>query len=524
MKHNTWLKGLVAVVLSGAMLLSVTGCDDKTVYQANDTDLSSLNVTESSPFYFGTTDREVNGAVEVHDPSTFKDPNSDYYYCYSTDSTMSGNPSRGMGVQIRRSTDLVNWEYVGHALDDASISEARVMADGSNNTGFWAPSISYVNGEYRLYYSVSSFGSARSRIYLAVSSSPEGPFTNRGLVVDTWKNTTGSGPNGIDPYYTESKDGTPYLVYGSFFGGIYLKELNADGTAVDSDTSGLLTDYYGTLLARREGNALDGPEGASLIYNEDTGYYYLFLSYGYLGDTYDIRVARSEEITGPYVDYLGNEMTATGQVTTGTKLAASYQFTASSPGGGDQPEVMTSWSWNGFIGPGHGEPFYDDTTGTWYFASHIRDGADCYKTIDNGNQETWYMHYLSVRELVWVDGWPCLSPEMVYPNEAAGQVVSGSLLEGNWETLQFDSLQNDMVYSVHSELGEYKDGGGSVTIGEEKGNYTYDESNGSLVITLDNGTTINAKVLPCWDFENWKVSMVFTGIDNNGITHWGKFC
>ena len=134
------------------------------------------------------------------------------------------------------------------------------------------------------------------------------------------------------------------------------------------------------------------------------------------------------------------------------------------------------------------------------------------------------MHYLSVRELVWVDGWPCLSPEMVYPNEAADQVVSGSLLEGNWETLQFDSLQNDMVYSVHSELGAYKDGGGSATIGEEKGNYTYDESNGSLVITLDNGTTINAKVLPCWDFENWKVSMVFTGIDNNGITHWGKFC
>lgn len=72
MKHYTWLKGLVAVVLSGAMLLSVTGCDDKTVYQANDTDLSSLNVTESSPFYFGTTDREVNGAVEVHDPSTLQ--------------------------------------------------------------------------------------------------------------------------------------------------------------------------------------------------------------------------------------------------------------------------------------------------------------------------------------------------------------------------------------------------------------------------------------------------------------------
>ena len=77
MKHKTWLKGLVALTLSASMLISVTGCDDNTtVYQANDTDLSSLGVTESSPFYFGTKDRDVFGPVEVHDPSTFKDPNS----------------------------------------------------------------------------------------------------------------------------------------------------------------------------------------------------------------------------------------------------------------------------------------------------------------------------------------------------------------------------------------------------------------------------------------------------------------
>ena len=335
MKQKSLFKGLVALTLSAAMLLCVTGCDDNTtVYQPSDTDLSSLSVTEPSPFYFGTKDRDVNGLVEVHDPSTFKDPNSEYYYCYSTDSTMSGNPNRGVGIQIRRSSNLTDWEYIGHALDDASVAEARVLPDGSYNTGFWAPSIAYVNGEYRLYYSVSTFGAATSRIYLAVSSSPEGPFTNRGLVVDTWKNTSGSGPNGIDPYYVEDKDGKPYLVYGSFFGGIYIKELKEDGTAVDNDTSGLLRAYYGTRLAIRETNALDGPEGASIIYNEDTGYYYLFLSYGYLGDTYDIRVARSEEITGPYVDYQGNEMTASGVVTTGTKLAASYQFTASAPGAG----------------------------------------------------------------------------------------------------------------------------------------------------------------------------------------------
>ena len=182
MKQKSLFKGLVALTLSAAMLLCVTGCDDNTtVYQPNDTDLSSLSVTEPNPFYFGTKDRDVNGLVEVHDPSTFKDPNSEYYYCYSTDSTMSGNPNRGVGIQIRRSSNLTDWEYIGHALDDASVAEARVLPDGSYNTGFWAPSIAYVNGEYRLYYSVSTFGAATSRIYLAVSSSPEGPFTNRGL-------------------------------------------------------------------------------------------------------------------------------------------------------------------------------------------------------------------------------------------------------------------------------------------------------------------------------------------------------
>ncbi len=525
MKHKSWRISATALLLSAAMLLSLTGCSDDSAYQANDTDLSSLNVSESSEFYFGTTDREENGAVEVHDPSTFKDPNSEYYYCYSTDSTMSGNSNRGVGIQIRRSTNLVDWEYIGLALDSDSVSEAQLLADGSYCTGFWAPSINYVNGEYRLYYSVSSYGSSRSRIYLAVSDSPEGPFVNRGLVVDTWNNISGSGPNGIDPYYVEAADGTPYLVYGSYFGGIYIKELKEDGTALDDDTSGLMNSYYGTCIARRGNNTLDGPEGASVIYNEETGYYYLFLSYGYLGDTYDIRVARSEEITGPYVDYLGNSMTSTSVATTGTKLAASYQFTASSPGGEEQPYVSDDWSWNGFIGPGHGEPFYDDTTGTWYFAGHVRDGAECYKTVDN-DQETWYMHYLSIREIVWVDGWPTLSPEMVYSNESSenSQPVSGSLLEGNWETLQFDSLENDMVYSVHSELGAYENGGGTVTLGDEEGSYTYDESDGTLIITLDSGTTITAKVLACWDFENWKVSMVFTGIDSNGITHWGKFC
>ena len=38
-----------------------------------------------------------------------------------------------------------------------------------------------------MYYSATrAFGSSESRIWLAVSDRPEGPFENRGVVADTW--------------------------------------------------------------------------------------------------------------------------------------------------------------------------------------------------------------------------------------------------------------------------------------------------------------------------------------------------
>ena len=30
------------------------------------------------------------------------------------------------------------------------------------------------------------------------------------------------------------------------------------------------------------------------------------------------------------------------------------------------------------------------------------------------------------------------------------------------------------------------------------------------------------KVIPAWDWENWKPTLVFTGIDQTGIAVWGK--
>lgn len=58
---------------------------------------------------------------------------------------------------------------------------------------------------------------------------------------------------------------------------------------------------------------IDGPEGASVIYVPNTGYFYLFQSYGWLGDTYDIRVGRSKSVTGPYLDWHGKSLVEEGR-------------------------------------------------------------------------------------------------------------------------------------------------------------------------------------------------------------------
>src|SRR5690625_4961536 len=53
------------------------------------------------------------GTLNGHDPSIFKE--EDTYYTVSTDVKVGGAPFPG--IQIRKSDDLIEWEYVGTALD-----------------------------------------------------------------------------------------------------------------------------------------------------------------------------------------------------------------------------------------------------------------------------------------------------------------------------------------------------------------------------------------------------------------------
>lgn len=423
-------------------------------------------------FMLNLHDREKNPCFESHDPGMMYDPVSGCYYSYSTDGAIT-SPYR-QGIQIRKSKNLVEFEYVGMALSEAAVAEGADNGEYPPTKGFWAPFTEYVNGEYRMYYSATkAFGSSESRIWLAVAARPEGPFENRGVVADTW-GTTNAEPNAIDAHIVDTPEERKYLVYGSFFGGIFIKELDpVTGLCLNCTANDL-----GTRIAvKPEDSYIDGPEGAAVLYHPELKKYLLFLSYGWLGDDYDIRVGISERVEGPYLDRDGKSLNG---VSLGQKLAGSYQFSASQPYAADyvvaqkdtgcakiqpcgdnepetgskpcgdnEPESECAWEFGGFRGPGHGVPFYQETTGQYYFVHHVRDGAWKlhHGSEQPGDRLTFFMHYMMVRRMYFVDGWPVFAPEP-YTQEPSAQELKKERKaqlckeKALWEKIEFSNTDN----------------------------------------------------------------------------------
>lgn len=445
---------------------------------------------------------------ESHDPSMMWDEKSGYYYSYCTDAALTSVYRQG--IPVRRSRDLTHFEFVGYALSEEAVEQGRDNGSYPPTRGFWAPFVECVNGEYRMYYSATkAFGSSESRIWLAVAKRPEGPFENRGVVMDTW-NTPDTEPNAIDAHIVDDREGRKFLVYGSFFGGIFIKELCPEtGLPMNPDVK-----YQGKCIARRPRKSyIDGPEGAAVIYVPETEYYYLFLSYGWLGDDYDIRVGRSKNVTGPYTDYEGQDMAGRGL---GLKLAGSYRFFAEKPyaaektpeavkqlagaGWNKVPVTNDAWEFGGFRGPGHGVPFFDPVSKEYFFVHHVRDGAECFRHRDRGAhpRDSYRMHYMVVRRMFFIDGWPVFSPEP-YAGETGwvpASPLSDAQLEGTgWEWLAFRQQDNRLVTGQRSPLSS------------------------ELRRGLPTERTL---YFPCYDFENSRETRGFCGLTQSGTVVWGK--
>ena len=101
----------------------------------------------------------------------------------------------------------------------------------------WAPDISYFNGKYHLYYSVSSFGSRNSAIGLATTrtldpSSPDYRWTDEGMVLRSYQDKDDW--NAIDPNLVLDGD-RAWLVWGSFWGGIKMRRVDPSSGKLSAD-------------------------------------------------------------------------------------------------------------------------------------------------------------------------------------------------------------------------------------------------------------------------------------------------
>ncbi|MFC0203993.1 arabinan endo-1,5-alpha-L-arabinosidase [Novosphingobium soli] len=303
----------------------------------------------------GTLNSQLTGDLVVHDPVIIRD--GDTYYVFST---------VGKYIGIKTSTDLKTWKDAGSVFAEIP-AWAKEAIPGTD--GIWAPDISYVNGEYRLYYSVSTFGSNRSAIGLATSPTlgAKAKWKDHGLVVMSTKEDDF---NAIDPNFVVDAKGGQWLALGSFWTGLKL-------FALDARTGKVAPGAEPYSIARRLAPA-GGPapvEAPFII--PHGGWYYLLASYDYcckgVNSTYYTVVGRSKKITGPYLGKDGSDMMQGG----GTIILRA-----------DLQEQQR------FRGPGHAGAFTDQD-GTTYLVYHA------YDKQANGAPK------LRIAPVRWdADGWP----------------------------------------------------------------------------------------------------------------------
>jgi len=305
----------------------------------------------------------AGGLVETcADPSIIKAPTGDRaWYAYCTTDPLNGADRNADGslrfrlIPILRSTDLVNWTYVG----DAFASRPAWMPD---TAGMWAPDIAFVNGRYHLYFTAPETKAGGSAIGVGVSSSPTGPFVDSGgPVVEPSNRWT------FDPDYIEV-DGVKYLFYGSYFGGLSARQLTPDGLRSLPATQTQIA------IANRY-------EGAHVV--RRGGFFYLFASAtdccrGPLTG-YSVFVGRSANVLGPYVDRDGQSLLQ-GRV-------------------GGTP--VLSMNGNRWVGLGHNTVF-QDAAGGWWTLYHAVDRFDPYFTGATGFTK----RPLLLDPITWRNGWP----------------------------------------------------------------------------------------------------------------------
>lgn len=416
------------------------------------------------------------GAHHAHDPTVVRGDDG-LWYMFSTDA-VAGSERVPAGVHVRTSPDLVEWTFRGTALDGVP-DAAR---EWSGAAGVWAPEVVRWPTDdgsplWHMYYSASTFGSRTSAIGLAVATALTGPWTDRGVVVATRHGLDAH--NAIDAAVVFDRAGTPWLTYGSFFGGIHTLPLSLE-TGLQQ-TPG----ETGTLIARRPESVDTAVEGAYIVYRPEEDRFVLFVSYDSLFSSYNVRVAVSNEVDGPYLDVRGNALTDVDAAPefVGTKILGGYRFA------GD-----TGWA-----APGHNSIFSvpsgeGDGSAALFMVHHVRLAEEPSR------------HLAQIRRVHFTSsGWPVVSPQP-FAGFAAERVDAPEPADGVWNIVRFDPAVTDVIDALPLRVS-----GDAASAGEAVP--------ATLVVHAAAGSAVelDAVVFGSWDPVAGRAALSFSGIDADGV-------
>ena len=506
-----WLRKSLSALLTAAMVLSMVGI------------VSPSETYAASPI-------QERGRVSVHDPSIVKE--GDTYYVF------------GSHLAWAKSTDLKNWTTFTNNINTnfrtlfaAEAAWAR-KADSSYDVdgNMWAPDVIYneAMGKWCMYMSING-PKWNSTICLLTADHLDGNWTYVGPVIQSgmsmgfgptfdytkvtgettvnsrYTNAVRKGnptiePHAIDPCVTYDEDGNLWMSYGSWSGGIGLIRLDNKTGLRDYNTkyaskSSVSDPYTGYKIAG--GNQSSGEAS----YIEHIGdYYYLFVTYGGLAANggYNMRVFRSKEITGPYVDESGED--------------ARYPMAAGDPGSSNAGNtnghvgnrLMSYYKWSfmdyGYVAEGHNSAFVD-SDGKAYVVYHTR--------FNNGTE--WHqvrVHQLFLNE----DGWLVAAP-FEYTGESLPEKITTAQIAGVYETLFQTGTDFANVECVEGvELTFAADG--TVT-GARTGTWKQ-LSDGSPYVTLKLGNTTYKGVFLEQKKEGTdETATVFTVLGSDEVSVWG---
>ncbi|MCM3781771.1 family 43 glycosylhydrolase [Neobacillus mesonae] len=440
----------------------------------------------------------------VHDPSVIKV--DDTYYVF------------GSHLAAAKTNDLMNWNMVASGVADGNklipnvTEELKETLEWAETNTLWAADVIQLeDGRFYMYYNACRGDSPRSALGVAVADNIEGPYVDQGILLKSgmWGEPSEDGtiydatvhPNAVDPDVFFDEEGKLWMVYGSYSGGIFILEL-------DPETGKQLPGQgYGKKLMGGNHSRIEGPY---ILYSPESDYYYMFLSFGGLDAVggYNIRVARSKNPDGPYLDAEGNDMInvkANPELPLfddrtiepyGVKLMGNYQFTRElgDPGEG---------SGLGYISPGHNSAYYDEETGKHLLIFHTRFPG-------RGEEHEIRVHEMYINK----EGWPVTAPYRYTDIEQ--KEVKKNEVAGSYKIVNHGKdISSELKTSVIATLNK----NGSIS-GEVQGTWSLDK-NGDAVLNMG-GNSYTGVFTREWDESVQKNVVTFSVLSESGVAIWGS--